>query len=111
MIFRGVNPCPVRGTHAMAYHANCFSQIFSKDAMAATQHAQTRITFIGGGNMATSLISGLCQAGHDPACIHAVDPTAAQRERLAGSYAINTHARAGEDGALDVDVVLLAVKP
>lgn len=79
--------------------------------MPETGNTETVITFIGGGNMATSLISGLCHSGHDPARIHAVDPTQAQRDKLSNEYAICTHASADEDGVLDADVLVLAVKP
>lgn len=79
--------------------------------MAQATNTETIITFIGGGNMAASLISGLCQAGHEPTRIHAVDPNQAQRDKLTADYAINTHATATAADALAADVIVLAVKP
>lgn len=96
----------------MAYHAAYLTQKFDPGTnMSEKTNAKTIITFIGGGNMASSLISGLCHAGHDPACIHAVDPARAQRDRLAADYSICTHADAADGAALDADVLVLAVKP
>jgi pyrroline-5-carboxylate reductase len=68
------------------------------------------IGFIGGGNMATSLLGGLicdnCKAGD----IQVAEPDAARREALASRYGITTTA---DNNALAtaVDVVVLAVKP
>jgi pyrroline-5-carboxylate reductase len=67
------------------------------------------IAFVGAGNMARSLISGLLAAGCDPGRIRASDPVAEQRDAIvalgiaAGSD--NTAAIAG------ADVIVLAVKP
>ncbi|WP_205925339.1 pyrroline-5-carboxylate reductase family protein, partial [Enterobacter hormaechei] len=41
------------------------------------------IAFIGGGNMASALIGGLVQAGQSPQSLIVVEPSEAQRERLA----------------------------
>ncbi len=41
------------------------------------------ISFIGGGNMATSLIGGLIADGRDPASIYVSDPERATLEALA----------------------------
>lgn len=69
------------------------------------------ITFIGGGNMAASLISGLCNAGHAPARIHVVDPSADQRNSMATRFGVHTHADANNAAVLNADVWVLAVKP
>ncbi len=71
---------------------------------------KTQITFIGAGNMASSLIGGLCQQGVAPAQIRASDPGVAQLEILSNAYAIQTFT----DNSLavrDADVIVLAVKP
>jgi pyrroline-5-carboxylate reductase len=67
------------------------------------------IAFIGAGNMARSLVSGLIAAGTDAGRIRASDPDAAQRERLAalGIVAVDTN----EEAVSGADVVVLAVKP
>lgn len=67
------------------------------------------IAFIGAGNMARSLISGLIAAGTDPASIRASDPVAEQRaaaEQL-GVVSFDDNDRAVAGAAL----VVLAVKP
>ncbi len=68
------------------------------------------IGFIGGGNMARSLIGGMLAAGHDPARICVADPDPETRERIAADAGICVY----EDNQQVVeqcDVVVLAVKP
>jgi len=71
---------------------------------------QTKLTFIGGGNMATSLIGGLLADKLPANQITVADPTASTRDSLASHFGVNTE----EDNAIaiaDADVVVLAVKP
>jgi len=79
--------------------------------MSATHAIDQDITFIGGGNMAASLISGLRSAGHAGARIHVVDPDAEQRERMSRDFGVHTHAHADDRAVLDAGVWVLAVKP
>lgn len=68
------------------------------------------IAFIGGGNMAASIIGGLVAGGFDAGAIWASDPLPASLERLTGIAPINTttdNAAAIEQA----DVLVLAVKP
>ena len=68
------------------------------------------IAFIGGGNMARSLIGGLVARGHDPATIHVAEPVASLREALAADFGVVVF----EDGALTVEGAstwVLATKP
>jgi pyrroline-5-carboxylate reductase len=68
------------------------------------------IAFIGGGNMAGALIGGLLKAGRAPASIQVVEPSAAQRQRLAQQFGIV--ALAGADATLAAaEMVVWAVKP
>lgn len=70
----------------------------------------SNICFIGGGNMATSLIGGLIAQGHAANSISVSDPNGAQREQLTTQYGINTFADCAPALA-DADIVVLAVKP
>jgi pyrroline-5-carboxylate reductase len=68
------------------------------------------LAFIGGGNMARSLIGGLTARGMPPAQIIVADPVASQLEALAAQYAV----RVTSDNALaaaGADVAVLAIKP
>ena len=69
-----------------------------------------KITFIGGGNMASALIGGL--AGHltAGANIHVVDPNAEQLARLAADFGVSTAPQI-DAAAVASDVIVLAVKP
>jgi len=69
----------------------------------------TRIAFIGGGNMATSLVGGLIAAGTDPADILVAEPDARQREQLVQQF--NVAVTASNLASLQQDVVVLSVKP
>ena len=68
-----------------------------------------KLVFIGGGNMASSLIGGLLEQGYPLESIVACDPAAASRQQLEEQYHIATYA--DNDMAVEADVVILAVKP
>ncbi len=68
------------------------------------------VGFIGGGNMARSLIGGLIGNGFSPNRIWVADPDEEKRARLAAEFGIHTR----EDNpplAGEVEVLVLAVKP
>lgn len=70
----------------------------------------TTIGFIGGGNMARSLIGGLCQSGLPPANLHVSEPDEDRRQALHDDYGISVHAN--NQAVVDAcEVVVLAVKP
>jgi len=68
------------------------------------------IAFIGGGNMARSLIGARLRAGADPATLHVAEPDAGTRARLAADFGVSVSAR-GVDAVTTADLVVLAVKP
>ena len=69
-----------------------------------------KITFLGGGNMASALIGGLIKQGFEAADIQVVDVFEAARERLRDSFGVRTLG-ALDAKALACDVLILAVKP
>jgi len=68
------------------------------------------ITFIGGGNMAGALITGLLQKGFDPKNIGVVELSAENRARLSEKFGVATHEEISA-ASIDGDIVVLAVKP
>ncbi|WP_028918052.1 pyrroline-5-carboxylate reductase [Pseudoxanthomonas sp. J35] len=72
--------------------------------------AADAIAFIGGGNMARSLIGGLLRRGADPRRIRVAEPVAALREALAADFGVQVFEH-GSDAVQDAGLWLLAVKP
>ncbi|TVS15732.1 MAG: pyrroline-5-carboxylate reductase [Gammaproteobacteria bacterium] len=75
-----------------------------------TKARQPVIGFIGGGNMARSLVGGLLQAGRGADTILVSDPSDAARDRMAelGAIGLSSDNKALAAGA---DLLVLAVKP
>ena len=71
---------------------------------------QHHIAFIGGGNMATAMISGLMKQGFSAAHIDVVEPLAAARERLQSHLGITAQEQAGPF-LEQADILIWAVKP
>lgn len=68
------------------------------------------IAFIGGGNMASSLIGGLIAGGFDSSKIWVADPDLPKLQNLALRYAIHTSNNNAEAVA-EASIIVLAVKP
>ena len=69
-----------------------------------------KIAFIGAGNMASSIIGGLVEAGHPAELISAADPFPASLEKVAGIAPVNC-CDDNASAAAGADIVILAVKP
>ena len=77
-----------------------------------SQLKNKKISFIGGGNMAQALISGLIGCGIDPKMITVSAPSAQTREQYACQNMTTVDASTEPKAAvIDADVVVLAVKP
>ncbi|MDR2786954.1 MAG: pyrroline-5-carboxylate reductase [Candidatus Accumulibacter sp.] len=69
-----------------------------------------KITFMGGGNMANALISGLLNNGFPTNEIEAIELEEEKRDRLQRTFGIRCHAEPDAE-TLACDVLVLAVKP
>lgn len=69
-----------------------------------------RIVFVGGGNMARSLIGGLTADGYPVTAISVIEPDEHQRDSLHERFGVSV-TDDGPSGVADADIVVLAVKP
>jgi pyrroline-5-carboxylate reductase len=72
--------------------------------------AKERIAFIGGGNMARSLIGGLIGDGYDSGGLWVSDPDPQQLGLLANRFGVHT-THSNREAVQHTDTVILAVKP
>jgi len=72
--------------------------------------SEAKLVFIGGGNMATSLIGGLIEKGYPANLIVACDPVVESGKRLEAACGIATHTE-NNTAATEADIIILAIKP
>ena len=70
----------------------------------------TKLTFIGGGNMASALIGGMLRQGASASNISVVEPFEAARARLTSEFGVTAVAAPGAEVAAS-DLIVMAVKP
>jgi pyrroline-5-carboxylate reductase len=70
----------------------------------------TSIAFIGGGNMASSLLAGLIADDYPPAAIHVAEPDEARRQDLSARFGVHTYA-GNRLAVAEAAIVVLCVKP
>jgi len=69
-----------------------------------------QVAFIGAGNMASSILGGLIEAGHPASKISASDPYPPSLENLQAIAPVRV-SNSNEEAVKDADVIILAVKP
>jgi pyrroline-5-carboxylate reductase len=96
----GRQPTRAHQPHALDFHP----------ILEQTDWRMSKLCFIGGGNMARSLIGGMIERGMAPTQIHVGEPVEAARLQLRDDFGVTTGA---DNAALasGADVWLLAVKP
>jgi pyrroline-5-carboxylate reductase len=72
--------------------------------------SNTKIAFIGGGNMATSLVAGLVADGYEPQRLCIAEPDAARREGLATRFGVRVVAE-NREVLTGAETLILCVKP
>jgi pyrroline-5-carboxylate reductase len=70
-----------------------------------------RIAFIGAGNMASALITGLLTNGYKSSQLLAMDPSPEQRELIASKFGIQALANITDPILASADICVLATKP
>jgi len=80
------------------------------EAMTETTAPHDALAFIGGGNMARSLIGGLARRGFDTRRIRVAEPVAALRQALVDDFGVQAFEH-GQDAVAGAGLWLLAVKP
>ena len=73
-------------------------------------NAVQKIGFIGAGNMATALISGLIKAGYDHSSIYASSPEKDHLKKLKKEFSVNV-TEYNKEVFLASSIIVLAVKP